>query len=133
MNWDKDIRFPEKKVDDSWKEQVVKDPSDGKSRPAQSQSSPAASPKASPASSKQPTSKPFINLISSLGFQALLHMGEIPNPDTQAAEFNPQAAREMIDLLIAVRDKTKGNLSDQEEEMLTQLLAELQMKFAQKI
>ena len=121
MEFDKDIRFAEKKVDESWKEQAenVK----AKASPA-----PAAS------SAKQPeTSKNFLNLVQSLGFQALMHLGEIPDPATQQRDINPEAAKEAIDLLIALRDKTQGNLSKDEKEILETLVAQLQIKFSQSV
>lgn len=119
MEFDKDIRFTEKKVDESWKEQAetvkAKAPAAG-------------------TSAKQPeTSKNFLNLVQSLGFQALMHLGEIADPATQQRELNPEAAKEAIDLLIALRDKTRGNLSKEEKDMLEALVSQLQIKFSQSV
>ncbi len=124
MEPDKDIRFTEKKVDESWKEQAesVK----AKAVPSPSAGSGA---KAKPAE----TSKAFLSLVQSLGYQALMSLGEIPNPMTQQAELNPEGAKEAIDLLIALRDKTQGNLSDDEKKMLETLLSQLQIKFSQSV
>ena len=119
MEFDKDIRFTEKKIDESWKEQAE----------AVKAKTPAAG-----ASSKQPeTSKNFLNLVQSLGFQALMHLGEIPDPATQQRELNLEAAKEAIDLLVALRDKTSGNLSKEEKEMLEALVSQLQIKFSQRV
>ena len=121
MEFDKDIRFTEKKVDESWKEQAetVK----AKAVPA-----------AAAASAKQPeTSKNFLNLVQSLGYQALMHLGEIANPSTQQRELDPEAAKEEIDLLVVLRDKTRGNLSKDEKEILETLIAQLQIKFSQSV
>ncbi len=119
MEFDKDIRFSEKKVDDSWKEQAE----------AVKAKAPAAG-----TSPKQPeTSKNFLSLVQSLGFQALMHLGEIPDPATQHRELNPEAAKEAIDLLVVLRDKTQGNLSKEEKEMLETLVAQLQIKFSQSV
>ena len=79
------------------------------------------------------TSKTFLSLVQSLGYQALMNLGEIPNPMTQQTELNPEGAKEAIDLLIVLRDKTQGNLSDDEKKMLETLLAQLQIKFSQSI
>ena len=117
MDMNKDIRFTEKKVDDSWKEQVesVK----GKVSTE------------APAGKKPETSKLFLSLVQSLGYQALMSLGEIPNPMTNESEIQLESAKESIDLLICLRDKVKGNLSAEETEILNTLLSQLQIKFAQ--
>ncbi len=124
MDPDKDIRFTEKKVDESWKEQAES----VKAKAA------AVSP-AQPAAKLKPaeTSKSFLGLVQSLGYQVLMNLGEIPNPMTQQTELNPEGAKEAIDLLIALRDKTQGNLSDEEKKMLETLITQLQIKFSQSV
>ena len=122
MEPDKDIRFTEKKVDESWKEQA-------ESVKAKAAATPPPAPKAKVAE----TSKAFLSLVQSLGYQALMNLGEIPNPMTQQTELNPEGAKEAIDLLIALRDKTQGNLSDDEKKMLDMLLTQLQLKFSQSV
>ena len=62
-----------------------------------------------------------------------MNLGEIPNPMTQQTELNPEGAKEAIDLLISLRDKTLGNLSKDEKEILETLVAQLQIKFSQTI
>lgn len=62
----------------------------------------------------------------------MMHLGEVPYAETGEKETNLQAAREMIDLLIAIKNKTAGNLSDEEMQAFETLLPELQMKFAGK-
>lgn len=122
---DKEIKFTEKKVDDSWKDQVSRDKGAVPPPPP-----PSSSPK--PSAPKQ-TSKPFMNLLSSLGYQAMFHLGEIVNPETQQAEINLEAAKEIIDLLTAVKEKTAGNLSPEEQHVFQTLLPEIQLKFSQKV
>ena len=117
----KDIRFAEKKVDESWKEQ------------AESVKAKAAASQALPKSKPVETSKTFLSLVQSLGYQALMNLGDIPNPMTQQTELNPEGAKEAIDLLIALRDKTQGNLSDEEKKMLETLITQLQIKFSQSV
>lgn len=120
---DKEIKFTEKKVDESWKDQVNREKG-ATSRPSEG------APQKSPAAAK--TSKPFSNLLSSLSYQAMFHLGEIPNPETQQPELNLEAAREIIDLLTALKEKTAGHLSPEEADVFQTLLPELQMKFSQK-
>lgn len=120
MNNDKEIRFTQKKVDESWKDQIVKE----KTVPSPAQSAPAS------AKPKPVASKAFVNLISSLGYQVMMHLGELP--DSGAEEVSLPAAKEIIELLIALKQKTEGNLSPEESKILDQLIPELQLKFAQK-
>ena len=117
MGQEKDIRFTEKKVDESWKEQA----SASKAAAAEQQTKTAE------------TSKIFLGLIQSLGLQAMMHLGAIPNPVSNAAEVNLEAAKEAIDILITLRDKTNANLSADEEKFLNSLLSELQVKFSQSV
>jgi hypothetical protein len=71
----------------------------------------------------------FSNYVASLGFQALIFMGEIPNPVTQEVEKNLAQSKFLIDTLVLLREKTKGNLTDQEGKLLNGSIYELQMKF----
>lgn len=131
MEQGKDIRFAEKKVDESWKEQIDRDRQRNSGAPAVSppiQPSPSAS---RPQPQELPTSPEFLNLINTLIYQALFHLGEIP--EAQGAEVNLEAAKEAIELLRAIQMKTAGNLSKQESAMLGAALPELQMKFAQHV
>lgn len=124
----KDIRFTEKKVDESWKDQAARDREN-----AAPVSKPSAAPKAGASSNASPkTSKEFVNLLSTLGYQAMFHLGEITDPQTGEAEVNLEAAKEAIDLLTAIKEKTVNNLSPEEAEIFQQILPELQMKFSRK-
>ena len=130
---EKDIRFSDKKIDESWKEQAFKERiASGKSQKG------AESLKSQPEGQRQgaersKTSRPFLNLINSLGVQAMIHLGEMPHPETNMTELNLEACRELIDLLIALKEKTYGNWSDEEDYFFSHFLAELQLKFAQKV
>ena len=126
---EKEIKFTEKKVDSSWKDQVSREKGNA---PV---SQPIAQPTAASARASGPlskTSKPFVNLLSSLGYQAMFHLGEISNPETQQPEVNLEAAKEIIDLLSSIKEKSEGNLSPEESEIFRTLLPELQLKFSQK-
>ncbi|OGX04302.1 MAG: hypothetical protein A3G87_05520 [Omnitrophica bacterium RIFCSPLOWO2_12_FULL_50_11] len=67
--------------------------------------------------------------MTSLAVQALMSMGELAPPESEKPSVNLDAARQTIELLVMLREKTKGNLENQERELLHQLLADLQMKF----
>lgn len=129
---DKDIRFTEKKIDESWKEQAFREKvTQPKTTPKSAPEPPVDTPKPVKADSAK-TSKPFFNFINSLGFQAMIQLGEIPNPETNVKEVNLDACREIIDLLNSLKEKTQGNWGDEEEYFFTRFLPELQLKFASK-
>lgn len=132
---DKDIRFTEKKVDESWKEQAGRDKERLKpaSAPQPPHSQPDSPQPQTATASASVSSKPFMNLLSSLGYQAMMHLGEIPDPGTQEKIMDLEAAREIIDLLTALREKSSGHLSAEEERIFETLLPSLQMKFSQKV
>jgi len=71
----------------------------------------------------------FQNYVTSLGFQAMIFMGEIPNPVTNETEKNLEQAKFLIDTLVMLREKTKGNLISKEEDVLNTTIYELQMKY----
>jgi hypothetical protein len=71
----------------------------------------------------------FNLLVLSLNASALIHLGE---PDTlgQRGAVNLPMARHTIDMLCVLEDKTRGNLSGDEERLLHQVLFDLRMRFA---
>lgn len=71
----------------------------------------------------------FTGYITSLAFQTMVFLGEVPNPVTNETEKNLSQAKFLIDTLLMMREKTKGNLSTQEDEMLNAFIYELQMRF----
>jgi hypothetical protein len=73
----------------------------------------------------------FLNYISGLGYQAMVFLGEIPNPVTNQPEKNLAQAKFVIDTLILLQGKTKGNLTKQEEDMLNMTAYELQVKYVE--
>jgi len=71
----------------------------------------------------------FFNYIASLGFQTMIFLGEMPNPVTNQIEKNLKQAKFLIDTLVILRDKTKGNLSKEEDDLLSGSIYELQLRF----
>ena len=74
----------------------------------------------------------FSFFITSLGLQASIALGNIPNPLTNRIEENIKQARLLIDTLAILKEKTKGNLSKDEETLLDNLLYELRMQYINK-
>lgn len=71
----------------------------------------------------------FRTFVLSLGTSAMLHLGEIPDPDGGKVVVNLELARQTIDLLDLLRSKTRGNLTDDEARTLSGLLYDLRMRF----
>jgi len=71
----------------------------------------------------------FRTFIISLGTSAMLHLGEIPDPDHGAPVVNLELARSTIDLLDLLKQKTAGNLTDDEARILNGLLYDLRLRF----
>ena len=74
----------------------------------------------------------FGTFVLSLGSSALVHLGEIQHGDTAEARENMLLARQTIDLLAMLQEKTRGNLTGQETRFLSDLLADLRLKFVEK-
>ena len=74
----------------------------------------------------------FSLFISTLALQAYVALGEVPDPGTKDKRVNLGQAKYMIDMLEIIENKTKGNLTNEEEEMLRQALYELRVKFMEK-
>ena len=105
-----------KKVDESYKAQVGKD----KEKQEQAQESPAA-PEAD-----------FSFFITTLGMQATVALGDTANPQNNKKEENPAQAKFLIDILGALQEKTKNNLTKEESDLLEGMLYELRMRYVQK-
>ena len=73
----------------------------------------------------------FLNYVTSLGFQAMIFMGEIPNPVSNKTEKNLVQSKFLIDTLAMLKDKTVGNLTDQEKQFLENTIYELQLRYVQ--
>lgn len=70
----------------------------------------------------------FSSFILSLGTSALIHIGEEANPATGIKQVDLPNARQVIDLLTLLKKKTKGNLNQEEDHLISQLLYTLRMK-----
>jgi hypothetical protein len=73
----------------------------------------------------------FATFVLSLSHSALMHLGEAPHPETNAVEKNLALARQTIDLIAMLEEKTKGNLTGDEERLLGQILYDLRMRFVE--
>lgn len=75
----------------------------------------------------------FTTFIFSLSTSALISMGEMPNPVSQSSEKDLQLAKHNIDILDMLKEKTRGNLSDEEEVLMTKILYDLKLKYCKLV
>jgi hypothetical protein len=81
---------------------------------------------------QQPFQIDFSTFIMSLTSSAFYHLGDIADPETGKTETNLPAVHQTIDMLTMLRGKTQGNLNEEENKLLEQLIYELQMKYVAK-
>ena len=74
----------------------------------------------------------FSIFASSLSMQTLILLGEIDNPITHKKEENLSQAKYIIDTLVMLKEKTKGNLTANEANLIDNVLYELRMKYTAK-
>ena len=74
----------------------------------------------------------FASFLLSLATTGMVHLGEIPESGTGQKMEDLEAARQMIDILGLLKEKTKGNLSAEESDLLENVLYELRLKFMGK-
>ena len=73
----------------------------------------------------------FIEFVLMQAQQIALMLGQIPGPDGKPMEPNLPVARIFIDQLEMIREKTRGNLTKEEEDVLSKVLADLQLAFVE--
>jgi hypothetical protein len=71
----------------------------------------------------------FENLVRMLGSNAAMVLGAYADPRTGQPMIDPEAARELIDMLDGLHEKTKGNLAPEEDTLLLDLLGKLKMTY----
>jgi hypothetical protein len=109
-----DFQKIQKKVDEDWKTQIERERA------------------ARPHEKPPPAAADFSVFLSTLSMQALVALGEIPHPQTNAQGIDLEQARYLIDLLGMLQEKTKGNLTPEEEKALEGVLYELRTKYVAK-
>jgi hypothetical protein len=75
----------------------------------------------------------FSTFVLGLSTQALLHLGEIPNPMTHAHERDLEAAKQVIDILGVLREKTRNNLDAGEDSLLDSVLYDLRIRYVELV
>ncbi|MDD1778171.1 MAG: DUF1844 domain-containing protein [Candidatus Helarchaeota archaeon] len=110
----------EKKIDDGWKENVEKEKLEGREdlKPSGEE--------------VFPGEPDFTFFVTTLSIQAAIALGEIPNPVTDRKEENLSQAKLIIDTLAMIKEKTRGNLSTEEDSLIDNVLYELRMQYVSK-
>jgi hypothetical protein len=74
----------------------------------------------------------FSTFVLSLGTTALYQLGVMSSPEAgQVSEADPLVAQQTIDTLEMLREKTRGNLDEEERKLIDSLLYELRMRFVE--
>jgi hypothetical protein len=73
----------------------------------------------------------FSTFVLSLSHSALVHLGDAPSPDGHDSEKDLLLAKQTIDLLGILQEKTRNNLTGEEEHMLDQVLYDLRLRFVE--
>jgi hypothetical protein len=107
------------------KREAVKEAAIAKQEP---EAVPTAIPEA-PSADTPKRSQAFENLIRMIGSNAAMVLGAYTDPRTGQPMIDPDAARELIDMLDALHEKTKGNLAPEENDVLLDLLGKLKLTY----
>ncbi|NLX96934.1 MAG: DUF1844 domain-containing protein [Rhodopirellula sp.] len=110
-------------IDEDWKSQVQREKEEAQKTVAAQEG---VAETGEEAGQEPEEANPFMSLVHSLAAQCLLALGAIAPPDAKQITVDIEQARYLIDTLMMLREKTKGNLTPEEEGFLTEALAELQ-------
>jgi len=117
-----------KRVDEDWKRRAQAEKEVDAAKVAPPPPPAPATPGAPPRAEAKPHPM-FGGLVESLASQALLYMGAMRDPMTGQVHQDLQQAQTMIEMLGMLDEKTRGNLSKEESDMLKQVLDEVRMHF----
>ena len=74
----------------------------------------------------------FVSFVVSLASTAAIHFGDLPDPVTgEPSSVNLEGAAQMIEILTLLDQKTRGNLTAEERQLLEQVLYELRLRFVE--
>jgi len=113
----------------------------GEERPKEEQTAPAAeepkpvsSETAQSSKEKEPDYPPinFTNFVLSLSTSALFHFGDFPDQEGGKTEKNLPAAKQTIDILDMLNERTKGNLNENETQLIQGILYELKLRYVKE-
>lgn len=117
-------------IDEDWKSQVQAEKEAVKQGPDAPAAAPGDTPEEFPDDPEMPPAS-FEMLVTGLATEAMMAMGQIPNPITGEAQVRRHQAKYLIDTLEVLRDKAKGNIEPDEANAIEGLLHQLRMAFVQ--
>ena len=79
----------------------------------------------------EPQTVDFVTFILSLASSVQIHLGLVDNPETHQKNKNLELAKQAIDILVLLQEKTKGNLSENETKLFDYLLFVFRMKYVE--
>lgn len=82
---------------------------------------------------KEELTMDFSGFILSLNASALIHLGEIPDPHSRKREVNIPAAKHTITILEILAEKTEGNLTEEEKQLLDDMIYNIRMKYVKSL
>jgi hypothetical protein len=114
------------------------DPSSTTEKPANEPTAPGGTKAASPSRAERESERSlppadFATLVLSLGSSAMAYMGEAPGPEGEKPTQNLPMAKHAIDLLSVLEEKTKGNLTEEEAQLLESLLFDVRLRYVEAI
>jgi hypothetical protein len=74
----------------------------------------------------------FASFMVGLSSQALFHLGEIVDPQAGGPQVDLPAAQQLIDIVGMLKEKTRGNLDQNEQALIDEILFELRMKYVER-
>ena len=120
-----------KRVDEDWKERVDQEKSQPPAAAAAAPEGSAIEP-AEGTHEAAPVEARFDVFVSGLSMEALIGLGDLPHPTTKKRSVNLPQAKYLIDLLGVLEEKTRGNLTAEEAQLLQDLLYQLRMRYLSK-
>jgi hypothetical protein len=126
------VAMPDEKkiiIDEDWKAQVQAEREAAAGEPASAGGTKPSGEAPGAAHDLQMPPASFEMLVTTLATEALVALGQVPHPMTGKAELQREHAQYLIDTLDMLRQKTKGNLSPQEQELIESVLHQVRMVF----
>jgi hypothetical protein len=96
---------------------------------SQQQFAAATAPEPMPSEEAEPEHTMFTEFLMGIASSAFIYLGLVEHPATGRRQVDMMAAKESIDMLVMLREKTKGNLTRGEEKFFDDLLSDLKMQF----
>ena len=116
-------------IDEDWKSQVQAEKEAAATRAAGEPAAAEPSDVANAGGGMKFPPASFEMLVTTLATEALVALGQLPNPLTNKAEMQPEQGKYLIDTLEVLQQKTKGNLTAAEQQLIDSVLHQMRMLF----